>query len=105
MYIVEVNNDEKFYSLDVWGVEDRGENDQLKMFIGFKESIRRGENGWYEVSVFQILGNFLFSISEQLCRRCLIRVEKKLSQNLKLKGRVLENSVRLIRGRYSGGCI
>lgn len=51
MYIEEANNDEKLYSLDVRGVEDRGENDQLKMLIGFKESIRRGENGRYEVSV------------------------------------------------------
>lgn len=105
MYIQEANNDEKLYSLDVQGVEDRGENDPLKMLIGFKESIRRGENGRYEVSVPYILGNSLSSTSEQPCRRCLIRVEKKSSQNPKLKGRVPENSVRSTRGRYSGGCI
>ena len=46
MYMRELNDYEKLYSLDVLGVEDRGENDQLR---DFKESVVRKQDGRYEV--------------------------------------------------------
>ncbi|KAL9976623.1 hypothetical protein ACROYT_G013945 [Oculina patagonica] len=48
MYLREVNDYEKLYSLDVLGVEDRGENDQLDILRDFKESVVRREDGRYE---------------------------------------------------------
>ena len=36
MYMREVNDYEKLYSLDVLGVEDRGENDQLDVLRDLK---------------------------------------------------------------------
>ena len=46
MYMRELNDYEKLYSLDVLGVKDRGENDQLR---DFKESVVRKQDGRYEV--------------------------------------------------------
>ena len=43
MFIKEAGEYEKLYSLDVLGVEDRGEDDQSDMYSSFKESIIRGE--------------------------------------------------------------
>ena len=51
MYIKEESEYEKLYSLDVLGVEDRAENDQSEVLSSFKESITRGVDGRYEVSV------------------------------------------------------
>ena len=42
MYLREVNDYEKLYSLDVLGVEDRGENDQFDVLRDFKENIAMG---------------------------------------------------------------
>ena len=47
MYMREINDYEKLYSLDVLGVGDRGENDQLKVLPGFKESVGRKQDGRY----------------------------------------------------------
>ena len=41
-----LNDYEKLYSLDVLGVEDGGENDQLR---DLKESVVRKQDGRYEV--------------------------------------------------------
>ena len=79
MYIKKASNYEKLYSLDVLRVEDRGEDDQLDVYSSFKESITRGVDGRYEVSVLWIPGSSLSSTNEQPSRRRLIRVEKKLS--------------------------
>jgi len=45
MYLREVNDYEKLYSLDVLGIEDRGENDQLDVLRDFKESVVK-KRGW-----------------------------------------------------------
>ena len=44
MYVREVSDYEKLCSLDVLGVKDRGENDQLDVLREFKENVvrRRG---------------------------------------------------------------
>ena len=49
MYLIGINNYEKLYSLDVLGVEDRGENDQFDVLRDFKGNIARRDDGRYEV--------------------------------------------------------
>ena len=85
MYIKEGSDYEKLYSLDVLGVEDRGEDDQSDVYSSFKESITRGVDGRYKVSVPWIPGSSLSSTNKQSSRRRLIRVEKKLSQDPNLR--------------------
>ena len=85
MYIKEESEYEKLYSLDVLGVEDRAENDQSEVLSSFKESITRGVDGRYEVSVSWIPSSSLSDTNELPCRRRLIRIEKRLNQNPKLK--------------------
>ena len=85
MYIKEANGYKKAYSLDVLGVEDRAEDDQSDVLSSFKESITRVVGGRYEVSEPWIPGSSLSSSNQQPSRRRLIRVQKKLSQNLKLR--------------------
>ena len=58
---------------------------QSDVLSSFKESVKRGVDGRYEVSMPWIPGSFLSSMNEQPSRRRLIRVEKKLSQNPKLR--------------------
>ena len=50
-FMRETSDYEKLYSLDVLGVQDRGENDQLDVLKEFKDDIRRREDGRYEVRV------------------------------------------------------
>ena len=54
---------------------------QSDMLSSFKESVKRGVDSRYEVSLPWIPGSSLSSTNEQPSRRRLIRVEKKLSQN------------------------
>ena len=51
MYTKVMSDYEKFYSLDVLGVEDRGENDQLDVYKEFRENIVRQSNGRYDVKI------------------------------------------------------
>ena len=69
MYLREVNDYEKLYSLDVLGVEDRGENDQFDILRDFKENIARRDDGTYEVSSPWILGAELSSTNKSVMRR------------------------------------
>lgn len=85
MYAQETGDYERLYSLDVLEVEDRGEHDQSDVLISFKESVKRGADGRYEVSVPWIPCSCLSSTNERPSRRRLIRVEKKLSQNSNLR--------------------
>ena len=86
MYMREVNDYEKLYSLDVLGVEDRGENDQLDFLRDFKESVVRKQNGRYEVGFPWISGATLTNTNEALSRKRLENVERKLSRDKKVKG-------------------
>ena len=56
MFTRESTEYERLYSLDVLGVEDRGEDDQLDVYTEFQESITRGSDGRYEVCVPWITG-------------------------------------------------
>ena len=83
MYMREVNDYEKLYSLDVLGVEDRGENDQLR---DFEESVVRKQDGRCEVGFPWIPGATLTNTNDALSRKRLENVERKLSRDEKLKG-------------------
>ena len=83
MYMRELNDYEKLYSLDVLGVEDRGENDQLR---DFKESVVRKQDGRYEVGFPWIPGATLTNTNGAISRKRLENVERKLSRDEKLKG-------------------
>ena len=52
---------------------------QSNVLSSFKESVKRGVDGRYEVNVPWIPGSSLSSMNEQPSRRRLIRVEKKLN--------------------------
>lgn len=85
MYLREVNDYEKLYSLDVLGVEDRGENDQFDVLRDFKENIARRDDGRYEVNFPWIPGVELSSTNEVLSRKRLQNVEWRLSKNENLR--------------------
>ena len=85
MYLREVNDYEKLYSLDVLGVEDRGENDQFDVMRDFKENITRRDDGRYEVNFPWIPRVELTSTNEVLSRKRLQKVERRLSKNENLR--------------------
>ena len=86
MYMRELNGYEKLYSLDVLGVEDRRENDQLDVLRDFKESVVRKQDGRYGVGFPWIPGATITNTNEALSRKRLENVERKLSRDEKLKG-------------------
>ena len=82
MYTKVVSDFEKLYSLDVLGIEDRGENDQLDVF---RENIVRQSDGRYEVKIPWILGSELSETNESQSQKRLQNVEHKLRQNEQLR--------------------
>ena len=85
MYVRECSDYEKLYSLDVLGVEDRGEQDQADVHAEFQENITRKADGRYQVGVPWIPGALLSNTNEEPSRRRLYGVERKLKQSEKLK--------------------
>ncbi|XP_068742455.1 uncharacterized protein [Montipora capricornis] len=85
MYVRETDEYEKLYSLDVLGVEDRGEDDQLDVYKEFQESISKRSDGRYEVGVPWIPGAKLSNTNEEPSRKRLHNVERKLRRSEKLK--------------------
>ena len=90
MFTREVYDYEQLYSLDVLGVEDRGENDQMQVLAEFRENITRQEDGRYQVSRYQVSipwipGSKLTTTNEQPSRRRLFNVNKKLAKDGNLK--------------------
>lgn len=81
MFVRGVNDYERLYSLDVRGVEDRGENDELDVLKEFKDDVMRQQDGRYQVRVPWIPGSALTSTNEQASRKRLQNVNKKLIQN------------------------
>ena len=72
--------------MDVLGVADRGENDQLDVLRDSKESVVRKKDGRHEVGSPWIPGATLTNTNEALSRKRLAIMERKLSRNEKLKG-------------------
>ena len=85
MYVRETDEYERLYSLDVLGVEDRGEDDQLDVYKEFQENIAKTSDGRYEVGVPWIPGAKLSNTNEEPSRRRLHNVERKLKRNEELK--------------------
>ena len=85
MFVGQNSDYEKLYSLDVLGVEDRGEDDQPDVYRKFKEGVRRDETDRYEVSVPWVPGSTLTSANEGANRKRLDNIERKLKQNPKLE--------------------
>ena len=85
MFAREVNDYEQLYSLDVLGVEDRGENDKMQVLSEFRENITRQEDGRYQISIPWIPGSKLTATNEQQSRTRLYNVNKKLAKDEKLK--------------------
>ncbi|CAB4033655.1 Hypothetical predicted protein, partial [Paramuricea clavata] len=85
MYVCDHSDYEQLYSLDVLGVEDRGEKDQSTIYAEFQESITRKEDGRYEVAVPWIPGAVLSNTNEEPSRKRLHNVNRKLKQNQQLK--------------------
>ena len=69
MYTKVVSDYEKLYSLDVLGVEDRGENDQLDVYKEFRENTVRQSDGRYEVKIPWIPGSELSETNESQSRK------------------------------------
>ena len=85
MFVRKTNECEQLYSLDVLGVEDRSEKDQMEVLTDFRESVTRQEDGRYEVSIPWIPGARLYGTNEQPSRIRLANVNKKLSKDRSLK--------------------
>ena len=51
MFTREPSDYQRLYSLDIFGEEDRGENDQLDVYREFQEDMTKTTEGKYEISV------------------------------------------------------
>ena len=71
---------ERLYNLDVLGVRDRGEDDELDVYTEFKENIVRKHDGRYEVNIPWIPGAELARTNEEQSRRRLQNINMKLRQ-------------------------
>ena len=85
MFTRETSDYEKLYSLDVLGVEDRGENDQLDVLRDFQETITKTREGRYEVGVPWVPGTVLSNNNLEPSRKRLDNVWKRISRDKDLK--------------------
>ena len=85
MFVGEGGAYEKLYRLDVLGVEDRGEDDQLDVYAEFKDNVKRDETGRYEVSIPWVPGSKLTTTNEGGSRKRLASMERKLKRNERLE--------------------
>ena len=75
---------ERLYSLDVLGVEDRGDNNS-EILNEFKENSTRKESGRYEIGFPWISGKKPLETNEQQSRKRLEYVNRKLDKTPELK--------------------
>ena len=85
MFCRDVSDYQKLYSLDVLGVEDRGEDDEWDVYTEFNEAISRNEEGRYQVGIPWIPGARLTDTNEMQSRRRLKSVNKKINHDPGLK--------------------
>ena len=85
MFIRETSDYEKLYSLDVLGVEDRGEDDQLDVCSEFRETIVKRSDGRHDVGVPWVLGAEQSNTNEIASRKRLENFERKLTRKEDLK--------------------
>ena len=77
----------RLYNLDVLGVRDRGEDDELDVNTDFKENIVRKHDGRYEVNIPWIPGIKLDGTNEEQSRKRLQNMYMKLRQKEQLKAK------------------
>ena len=82
-----------FYSLDVLGVEGRGEDDQSAVYAEFNETIVQNSEGRYEVNIHWIPGAQLTETNEAQSKKRLRSVAKKLKQDLHLEAEYQNNII------------
>ena len=85
MYVRERSDYEQLYSLDVLGVEDRGEKHQSTVYAEFQENITKKDDGRYEVAVPWLPGAVLSNTNEEPSRKRLHNVNRKLNRDPQLK--------------------
>ena len=85
MFTRETSDYEKLYSLDVLGVEDRGEDGQLNACSEFRENIVTRSDGRHEVGVPWVLGAELSNTNEMASRKRLEKAERKRKRTEELK--------------------
>ena len=71
MYVSDTKDYERLYSLDIFGVEDRSENDPSKVYKDFIENIQIDAQGRYEVGIPWIPGNTVTESNEVQSRKRL----------------------------------
>ena len=86
MFTSETSDYERLYSLNVLGVEDRSENDQLDVHRDFRENIIKTSNGKYEVAVPWVPGATLPSDNLEQSWKRLNGVWRKINEDDNLKG-------------------
>ena len=84
MFTRETSDCERLYSLDVLGVEDRGDTNS-EILNEFTENITRKEDGRYGVSFPWISGKRPSDTNEQQSRKRLQNVDRKLDKTPELK--------------------
>ena len=85
LYVKESKDFERLYSLDILGVEDRGEDDLSDIHREFNENIVKGRDGRYEVKIPWVPGSRITESNEAQSRSRLKSVERKLVRNPELK--------------------
>ena len=85
MYVRERSDYEQLYSLDVLGVEDRGEKHQSTVYAEFQENITKKDDGRYEVAVPWLPGVVLSNTNEEPSRKRLHNVNRKLNRDPQLQ--------------------
>ena len=85
MYVSDTKDYERLYSLDIFGVEDRSENDPSEVYKEFIEDIQIDAQGRYEVGIPWIPGNTVTESNEVRSRKLLKNIERKLEKDAVLK--------------------
>ena len=76
---------ERLYSLDILGVEDRGEDDLSDIHREFNENLVRRKDERYEAKIPWISGSKIIESNDAQSRSRLKSVERKLDRNPELK--------------------
>ena len=82
---------ERLYNLDVLGVRDRGEDDELDVYTEFKDNIVRKHDGGYGVNIPWIPGAKLDGTNEEQSWRRLQNMDMKQRQKEQLKAEYTHN--------------
>ena len=85
MYVKDNKNFERLYSLDILGVEDKGEDHLLDIHREFNENINNSKDGRYEVKIPWVPGSRITENDGAQSRSRLKSVERRMYRNPELK--------------------